>query len=251
MDEHSANVERAANEQGVHAARPGRSVVGRPGAPRSIGSASATTDSSGRPIQTTRARRSRWSRGRWPRATSTRACTRAGTARATTSSRPTLSSSTDAVPITPRSSSSGSRRRTGSSALIGVPGAARAALPRQSVVLRARALPQRGPGLAARGACATSRSAVPAAQWGIPFPDDPEHRIYVWFDALTNYITGAGFPDDMDVVRAVVAGRRAHHRQEHHPLPLPVLAGDADERRPAAAAPGLRPRLHARHAAQR
>lgn len=34
--------------------------------------------------------------------------------------------------------------------------------------------------------------------WGIPFPDDPEHRIYVWFDALTNYITGAGFPDDLE-----------------------------------------------------
>jgi methionyl-tRNA synthetase len=34
------------------------------------------------------------------------------------------------------------------------------------------------------------------AEWGIPFPDDPSHRIYVWFDALTNYITGAGFPDD-------------------------------------------------------
>jgi methionyl-tRNA synthetase len=33
-------------------------------------------------------------------------------------------------------------------------------------------------------------------EWGIPFPDDPQHRIYVWFDALTNYITGAGFPDD-------------------------------------------------------
>jgi methionyl-tRNA synthetase len=33
-------------------------------------------------------------------------------------------------------------------------------------------------------------------QWGIPFPTDPEHRIYVWYDALTNYITGAGFPDD-------------------------------------------------------
>jgi methionyl-tRNA synthetase len=32
--------------------------------------------------------------------------------------------------------------------------------------------------------------------WGIPFPDDPEHRIYVWFDALTNYVTGAGFPGD-------------------------------------------------------
>jgi len=34
--------------------------------------------------------------------------------------------------------------------------------------------------------------------WGIPFPDDPDHRIYVWFDALTNYLTGAGFPDDAD-----------------------------------------------------
>jgi methionyl-tRNA synthetase len=34
--------------------------------------------------------------------------------------------------------------------------------------------------------------------WGIPFPGDPDHRIYVWFDALTNYVTGAGFPDDPD-----------------------------------------------------
>jgi len=33
-------------------------------------------------------------------------------------------------------------------------------------------------------------------EWGIPFPGDPSHRIYVWFDALTNYLTGAGFPDD-------------------------------------------------------
>ncbi len=32
--------------------------------------------------------------------------------------------------------------------------------------------------------------------WGIPFPGDPHHRIYVWFDALTNYLTGAGFPSD-------------------------------------------------------
>jgi methionyl-tRNA synthetase len=32
--------------------------------------------------------------------------------------------------------------------------------------------------------------------WGIPFPGDERHRIYVWFDALTNYLTGAGFPSD-------------------------------------------------------
>jgi methionyl-tRNA synthetase len=36
-------------------------------------------------------------------------------------------------------------------------------------------------------------------QWGIPFPGDPAHRIYVWFDALTNYLTGAGFPDDPEL----------------------------------------------------
>jgi methionyl-tRNA synthetase len=34
------------------------------------------------------------------------------------------------------------------------------------------------------------------ASWGIPFPGDDQHRIYVWFDALTNYVTGAGFPED-------------------------------------------------------
>ena len=34
------------------------------------------------------------------------------------------------------------------------------------------------------------------ATWGIPFPGDEAHRIYVWFDALTNYLTGAGFPND-------------------------------------------------------
>jgi len=33
--------------------------------------------------------------------------------------------------------------------------------------------------------------------WGIPVPGDPSQVIYVWFDALTNYITAAGFPDDM------------------------------------------------------
>ena len=32
--------------------------------------------------------------------------------------------------------------------------------------------------------------------WGIPVPDDEKHVIYVWFDALTNYVTAAGFFDD-------------------------------------------------------
>jgi methionyl-tRNA synthetase len=36
--------------------------------------------------------------------------------------------------------------------------------------------------------------------WGIPFPGDERHRIYVWFDALTNYLTGAGFPNDAEAM---------------------------------------------------
>jgi methionyl-tRNA synthetase len=32
-----------------------------------------------------------------------------------------------------------------------------------------------------------------SVSWGIPVPDDPNHTMYVWFDALTNYITAIGF----------------------------------------------------------
>jgi methionyl-tRNA synthetase len=32
--------------------------------------------------------------------------------------------------------------------------------------------------------------------WGIPVPDAPGHVMYVWLDALTNYITACGYPDE-------------------------------------------------------
>ena len=32
--------------------------------------------------------------------------------------------------------------------------------------------------------------------WGVPVPDAPGHVMYVWVDALTNYLTGTGFPDE-------------------------------------------------------
>jgi len=42
-----------------------------------------------------------------------------------------------------------------------------------------------------------SRLLRPGTQaWGVPVPGDPRHTIYVWFDALTNYLTAVGFPDD-------------------------------------------------------
>ena len=31
--------------------------------------------------------------------------------------------------------------------------------------------------------------------WGIPFPGDPGQTVYVWFDALINYLSATGFPD--------------------------------------------------------
>jgi methionyl-tRNA synthetase len=32
-------------------------------------------------------------------------------------------------------------------------------------------------------------------RWGVPVPDDPAHIMYVWLDALTNYMTAVGYPD--------------------------------------------------------
>ena len=37
-----------------------------------------------------------------------------------------------------------------------------------------------------------SRSSL---KWGIPLPHDPEHVLYVWIDALSNYVTALGYPN--------------------------------------------------------
>ena len=38
-------------------------------------------------------------------------------------------------------------------------------------------------------------------RWGIPVPGDPRHTIYVWFDALHNYVTGAGYDWNPELFR--------------------------------------------------
>ena len=35
--------------------------------------------------------------------------------------------------------------------------------------------------------------------WGIPLPIDEKHVIYVWLDALSNYVTALGYPDDPEL----------------------------------------------------
>ncbi|MFN2114752.1 MAG: methionine--tRNA ligase [Anaerolineae bacterium] len=44
-----------------------------------------------------------------------------------------------------------------------------------------------------------SRSTERAHGWGVPVPGDPEQVMYVWFDALGNYITALGYADDGDL----------------------------------------------------
>ena len=52
--------------------------------------------------------------------------------------------------------------------------------------------------------------------WGVPFPDDPNHTVYVWVDALANYITAIGY------------GQEARQEQFEHlwPADLHVLGKD-------------------------
>ena len=58
-----------------------------------------------------------------------------------------------------------------------------------------------------------SRSVTRARGWGIPVPDDPEQVVYVWFDALTNYLSGLQFGDPESVAYErwwLKADRRVH-----------------------------------------
>jgi methionyl-tRNA synthetase len=55
-----------------------------------------------------------------------------------------------------------------------------------------------------------SRSAVRAAGWGVPFPGDADQVVYVWVDALINYLTGLGYPESEDCVFWWEGSRKIH-----------------------------------------
>ena len=57
-----------------------------------------------------------------------------------------------------------------------------------------------------------SRSHTRARGWGIPVPDDPDQVVYVWWDALGNYVTSLGYgTDDPAYARWWAAGDRRVH----------------------------------------
>ncbi|MBU3076253.1 methionine--tRNA ligase [Sphingomonas quercus] len=47
-----------------------------------------------------------------------------------------------------------------------------------------------------RGGLADLSVSRTSFDWGVPVPGSPGHVMYVWVDALTNYLTGAGYPGD-------------------------------------------------------
>lgn len=53
-----------------------------------------------------------------------------------------------------------------------------------------------------------SRSQERAHGWGVPVPGDPSQVIYVWFDALTNYISALGYADDGPLYETYWANNR-------------------------------------------
>ena len=107
--------------------------------------------------------------------------------------------------------------------------------------------PQRDACRFSKPASRISASAGRRSSWGIPVPDDPAHVMYVWFDALTNYMTAAGFGERQagcrGAVREGLAGRRASDRQGNRPPARDLLAGVSDGRRSAAPASRRQPRL--------
>lgn len=51
-----------------------------------------------------------------------------------------------------------------------------------------------------------SRSAERARGWGMPVPDDPGQVMYVWFDALSNYISALGYADGGELFKRYWTG---------------------------------------------
>ena len=84
---------------------------------------------------------------------------------------------------------------------------------------------------------------VSRLSWGIPLPFDPDYVTYVWFDALLNYVTAAGYLSDDERFARLWPHGHAPDRQGHPHHPQRLLADHAARRRAAPAQDHLRPRL--------
>ena len=85
-----------------------------------------------------------------------------------------------------------------------------------------------------------SRTSV---KWGIPWPGDENHVFYVWYDALTSYMTGVGYGDDEVQWEKYWPADLHLVGKEILAVSCGVLAGVPDGREGAAAQTNLRARL--------
>ena len=47
--------------------------------------------------------------------------------------------------------------------------------------------------------------------WGLKVPNNDKHVIYVWLDALTNYLSAINFPNINDKTYKILASRYTHN----------------------------------------
>ena len=79
--------------------------------------------------------------------------------------------------------------------------------------------------------------------WGVPVPGDARHVIYVWFDALDELPDGHRVSDRHGPIRAVLALRRAPHREGHPQVSRGLLAVIPHVCGPSTPPPRVRPRM--------
>ena len=82
-------------------------------------------------------------------------------------------------------------------------------------------------------------------KWGIPVDFDPKHVVYVWLDALTNYITGIGYDCDgssnKEQFNKILACRPSSDWKRYHPFPYHLLANLPDGTGSASSEAGIWP----------
>ncbi len=80
--------------------------------------------------------------------------------------------------------------------------------------------------------------------WGVPVPGDSDHVMYVWLDALTNYLTATGWAEGErwgEPVWPSLASQSAHGRQGYSALSCGLLASLFDGGRTAHCLSGFLP----------
>jgi methionyl-tRNA synthetase len=64
--------------------------------------------------------------------------------------------------------------------------------------------------------------------WGINVPNDDEHVIYVWLDALTNYLTVTGYPEQKNYLTdgSAIGSKNTHQSMPHWPAAWHIVGMD-------------------------